>query len=69
MAGGGLKTGQVVGASDARGERVKGRAITPQMMLASVYRAMDIDPGLTLPDHNGRPMYLLDERDTIAEMF
>jgi Protein of unknown function (DUF1501) len=68
MAGGGLKTGQVVGASDARGEQVKGRAITPQMMLATLYHCLGIDPSTTLPDHNRRPMYLLDERDKIEEL-
>jgi hypothetical protein len=68
MAGGGLRTGQVVGASDARGEQVKGRAITPQMMLATVYHCLGIDPAATIPDHNSRPMYLLDNRDRIEAL-
>jgi hypothetical protein len=68
MAGGGLQTGQVVGASDARGEQVKGNPITPQMMLATLYHCLGIDPSLTFPDHNNRPMYLLDERDKIAPL-
>ena len=68
MAGGGLKMGQVVGASDARGAEVKGKAITPQMMLATLYHTMGIDPAATLPDLNGRPMYLLDEREKIEEL-
>ena len=68
MAGGGLKMGQVIGASDARGAEVKGRAITPQMMLATLYHTMGIDPAVTIPDHNGRPMYLLDEREKIEEL-
>ena len=68
MAGGGFRTGQVVGASDARGEQVNGRAITPQMMTATLYRALGIDPLLTFPDASGRPMYLLDEREPISEL-
>src|SRR5208337_2220991 len=40
MAGGGLQTRQVVGASDARGEEVKGKRITSQMMLATVYEVL-----------------------------
>ncbi len=68
MAGGGLKTGQVVGASDAHGEQVKGRPITPQMMTATLYHTLGIDPAATLPDGNGRPMYLLDEREPINEV-
>jgi uncharacterized protein (DUF1501 family) len=53
MAGGGLKTGQVVGASDSRGEQVNGRAITPQMMTATLYRCLGIDPSITLPQLRG----------------
>jgi hypothetical protein len=69
MAGGGLKTGQVVGASDARGEQVKGKAITPQMMTATLYKSMGINPEITFPNETGRPMYLLDEREAIQELF
>lgn len=29
---------------------------------------MGIDPAATIPDHNGRPMYLLDEREKIEEL-
>jgi hypothetical protein len=68
MAGGGLKTGQVVGASDSRGEQVNGRAITPQMMIATLYRCLGIDPTITFPNSAGRPMYLLDERGPIQEL-
>ncbi len=68
MAGGGLKTGQVVGASDARGEQVKGRPITPQMLIATLYQTLGIDPSATIPDNSGRPMYLLDEREPIQEL-
>jgi hypothetical protein len=68
MAGGGLTTGQVVGASDAKGERPLGRPITPPMMMATLYHVLGIDPATTIPDHNGRPMYLLEDRDPISEV-
>lgn len=68
MAGGGLKVGQVVGASDAKGEQPRDRAITPQMMLATLYAVLGINPATTLPDHNGRPIYLLSERERIHEL-
>jgi len=38
-------------------------------MLATLYQVLGIDPSRTLPDHNGRPMYLLDEREVIKELF
>jgi len=68
FAGGGLKVGQVVGATDATGSQPKGRPITPQMMVSTVYQAMGIDPAATFPDASGRPVYLLDEREPISEL-
>jgi hypothetical protein len=68
VAGGGLKMGQVVGATDARGENPKGRPYTPQNVLATLYHVLGIDPATTLPDHQGRPTYLLDDRAKVAEL-
>jgi hypothetical protein len=68
LAGGGLRVGQVVGATDARGENPYGGAYTPQNVLATLYRVLGIDPIATLPDHQGRPVYLLDDRRPIAEL-
>jgi hypothetical protein len=68
FAGGGLKMGQVVGATDARAERPVGVPYRPQNVVATIYRALGIDPETTVPDHSGRPMYLLDERDPIREL-
>src|SRR5206468_2847066 len=44
VAGGGLKTGQVNGATDARGEQPVGRPIRMQPVLATLYRVLGIDP-------------------------
>lgn len=68
MAGGGLRVGQVVGASDSRGEEPNCRPITPQMMVSTVYHAMGIDPAQTFPNTTGRPMHVLDEREPIREL-
>jgi uncharacterized protein (DUF1501 family) len=68
VAGGGLKMGQVIGATDAHGERPKGRPYTPQNVLATLYHVLGIDPVTTLPDHQGRPIYLLDDREKVAEL-
>ena len=69
MAGGGLSMGQVVGATDPRGELPRGRPYTPQNVLATLYQCLGIDLETTLPDYNGRPMYLLDDRRVIGELF
>ena len=42
--------------------------ITPQRMIATLYQALGIDPATTIPDHNGRPVYLVDERAQIEEL-
>ena len=44
MAGGGLKTGQVIGATDARAELPKTRPLGPQNVLATLYHLLGIDP-------------------------
>jgi hypothetical protein len=68
LAGGGLRMGQVIGATDARGEHPQGGAYTPQNVLATLYHVLGIDPATTIPDHQGRPLYLLDDRRPVAEL-
>jgi hypothetical protein len=66
--GGGLKTGQVIGETDSRAERPKSGSISFQNILATIYHVLGIDPALQLTDFNGRPQYLLDDREPIAEL-
>jgi hypothetical protein len=68
LAGGGLRVGQVVGATDRRGDHPVTRSYTPQNLLATMYHVLGIDPEQTFLDHLGRPQYLLDDRDPIAEL-
>ncbi|HXT40488.1 MAG TPA: DUF1501 domain-containing protein [Candidatus Angelobacter sp.] len=68
FAGGGLKMGQFVGATNSGGEYPVTRPYTPQNILATLYHVLGIDPSATLPDHNGRPQYLLDDRDPVKEL-
>ena len=68
IAGGGLRTGQIIGATDGRGEKIIGNPIGIQSVLATVYRQLGIDPSTTLFDHNGRPQYILENRDVIHEL-
>ncbi|HTM53576.1 MAG TPA: DUF1501 domain-containing protein [Pirellulales bacterium] len=65
LAGSQFKTGQVIGETDAHGESPRGLSMTSSHVLSSLYAHLGIDPALTIPDNNGRPMYLLDERDTV----
>jgi hypothetical protein len=60
--------GQTIGATDPRGELPVGEPYTPQNVLATLYHVLGIDPETTLPDHKGRPMYLLDDQRRIREL-
>ncbi|VTT98306.1 hypothetical protein : Putative uncharacterized protein OS=uncultured Acidobacteria bacterium A2 PE=4 SV=1: DUF1501 [Gemmataceae bacterium] len=68
IAGGGLKMGQAIGASTAKGERPKDRPITVPQLLGTIYRQLGIDPGMTFPNGGGRPMYVLDDREPVKEL-
>jgi uncharacterized protein (DUF1501 family) len=68
VAGGGLKMGQAVGTSSTRGEYPKERPVKVPELLATLYRAVGVDPGMTFPNNTGRPMYVLDEREGVAEL-
>jgi hypothetical protein len=69
VAGGGLRMGQVIGATDARGERPRTRRYTPQHVLATLYHVLGIDAAATtLTTHSGRPQYLLDQPEKIASL-
>ena len=50
VAGGGLKMGQAVGASSARGEYPKDRPYKVPHLLSTIYQAMGIDPSVHLPE-------------------
>jgi len=68
IAGGGLKMGQAVGASTARGETPKDRAYTASQVLSTVYRAIGIDPATTFLNGTGRPIHIVSDRDPISEL-
>ncbi len=61
MAGGGMKHGQVIGATNRLGEYVTQRPVHFQEVFATLYKAMGIDATrLTLNDLQGRPRFLID---------
>lgn len=68
VSGGGLKMGQVVGSTTARGEVPKDRPLTPNDLWATVYHHLGIDTERAFPDHRGRPMPILPFGRPIAEL-
>src|SRR5262245_28576928 len=59
VSGGGLRMGQVIGATNARGEYPTSAPVTPQDLLATIYRHLGIDPEHTFTDATGRPVPIL----------
>ena len=59
LAGGGFKGGQVVGASDAKGEEVKDRPVYPVDLIGSIYAQLGIDANTKLPNPEGLPMFVM----------
>lgn len=69
LVGGGLKGGQVIGATDRQGGRVVSRPVTYQDVFATLYRALGIDASTTtLTDPNGRPQHLLERGEPLHEL-
>lgn len=68
MAGGGLRMGQVIGATNARGEHPVERPLTPADVLATIYHIVGIDHHTSFLDHSGRPVPLVDGGSPIKEL-
>ncbi len=68
VAGGGMRTGQVVGSTNSKGEEPKDRPLTPNDLWATMFRHLDIDWQHAFPDPSGRPMPILPYGDPIAEL-
>jgi uncharacterized protein (DUF1501 family) len=67
--GGGIRAGQVIGATDRRGEEVVERRVGPQDFLATIYRHLGIDfQNVTIPDLAGRPRPLVTDGQPIREL-
>ena len=69
FAGGGIRTGQVIGATDAKGEDPIERRVGPEDFLATIYQHLGIDFRRTmLNDFSGRPTPIIRSGEPIAEL-
>jgi len=69
MAGGNMRTGQVIGSSSRKAEYAKDRPVDYQEVLATLYHNLGVNTvSTTITDPNGRPQYLLDYRNPISEL-
>jgi hypothetical protein len=69
LAGGGMRTGQVIGETNRLGEEAISRPIGYPEVFATLYHNLGIDLGnTTIPDLTGRPMYLTETHEPIREL-
>lgn len=68
VAGAGMRTGQVVGATNEKAEYPADRPLTPNDLWATVYRHLGIDQEHAFRDHAGRPMPILPFGQPITEL-
>jgi hypothetical protein len=68
LAGGGLKMGQIIGATNKRAEEPVERIMDSNCLLATIYHRFGIDTAQTFPDHSGRLMPILPHGTPIAEL-
>ncbi len=68
MGGGGVKGGQVVGSSNAKGEVPADRPIRPGDVHHTVFRILGVDPNVHFENHAGRPIPAIDHGAVIDEL-
>jgi hypothetical protein len=68
LAGGGIRGGQVYGASDKQAAYVKDNPVSPEDLLATIYHAMGVSPESEIHDRDGRP-YRICEGTPVTALF
>jgi Protein of unknown function (DUF1501) len=69
LAGGGIRGGQIVGASDAKGEGPAGEGFKPDDVAASFYRTLGIDHRKEYHTNTGRPVMIVRGGAPIRKLF
>ncbi|HSQ54319.1 MAG TPA: DUF1501 domain-containing protein, partial [Gemmata sp.] len=59
LAGGGMRTGQVIGSTDSAAAEAKDEPVLYQSVLATIYRNLGIDPHAMVYDVSNRPNPIL----------
>jgi hypothetical protein len=69
LAGGGVQGGRIIGATDRLGERPIERPLMPGDIHHTIFHVLGVDPGISFPDHSGRPIIAIDHGAVISELF
>ncbi len=68
LAGGGLRHGQVIGATEKDGGHIKERPVTPGDLAATIYHHMGVPLDATYLEPSGRPRLIVENGRPIAEL-
>jgi hypothetical protein len=68
MAGGGLRHGQVIGATEADGGYIRERPVTPGDLAATIYHHMGVPLDASYTDGSGRPRPIVENGKPIVEL-
>jgi hypothetical protein len=68
ISGGGLRMGQVIGATTSKAEYPVERPLKPQDLMATMYRHLGIDYRASINDFTGRPVQILQDGEPIREL-
>lgn len=68
LSGGGLRMGQVIGATSRKAEEPVERVMDSNCLLATIYHRFGIDPHRTFPDLSSRPIAILPSGYPIPEL-
>ena len=68
ISGGGLRMGQVIGATTSKAEYPVERPLAPQDLMATIYRHLGIDYRSSIADFTGRPIQILSDGEPIREL-
>jgi hypothetical protein len=68
MSGGGMRTGQIVGSTNGRGDEPQTRPLTPNDLLATWYRYLGIPADTRVNDFSGRPTPLVPHGKPVDEL-
>ena len=70
LAGGGLRHGQVIGATETDGGNIRERPVTPGDLAATIFRYFDVPLDTSYLDNQGRPRVVVEnDGQPIAELF
>lgn len=69
FAGAGVRGGQVIGATDEKGEYVTDRPVRPAEVAATIYHALGVDYHKEIITPSGRPVRILADAQPVHEVF